>query len=102
MIKANQSNVWQNPNDLDDQNEHFKQPRIAIELDNNPDLKTEYDDISKNYLNEVVIEKVKMNQPFQDVYITFLTMPLHAMTKKQPSQSSFWRIGKTSEIAIVK
>ena len=26
-------NVWQNPNDPDDENEHFKQPLIAIELE---------------------------------------------------------------------
>ena len=25
------SNIWQNPNDPDDENEHFKQPHIAIE-----------------------------------------------------------------------
>ena len=29
--QANNSNVWQNPNDPDDENEHFKQPHIAIE-----------------------------------------------------------------------
>ena len=28
------SNVWQNPNDPVDENEHFKEPHIAIELAN--------------------------------------------------------------------
>ena len=28
---ANNSNVWQNPNDPDDEKKHFKQPQIAIE-----------------------------------------------------------------------
>ena len=27
-----QSNVWQNPNDLNDETDWFKQPHIAIEL----------------------------------------------------------------------
>ena len=30
-LLANNSNVWQNPDDPDDENEHFKQPHIAIE-----------------------------------------------------------------------
>ena len=30
--QANNSNVWQNPNDPDDETEHFKQPHIAIDL----------------------------------------------------------------------
>ena len=30
QININQ-NVWQNPNDPDDESEHFKQPHIAIE-----------------------------------------------------------------------
>ena len=31
LLSKNASNVWQNPNDPDDENEHFKQPLIAIE-----------------------------------------------------------------------
>ena len=31
QLTIKQSNVWQNPNDLDDENDHFKQPLIAIE-----------------------------------------------------------------------
>ena len=29
---ANNSNVWENPNDPVDETEHFKQPHIMIEL----------------------------------------------------------------------
>ena len=32
---------------------------LKKQLDNNPDLKTEYDKIFKNYLNEGIIEEVK-------------------------------------------
>ena len=31
LLSKHESNVWQNPNDPDDENEHFKQPLIAIE-----------------------------------------------------------------------
>ena len=33
LLSKHESNVWQNPNDPDDENEHFKQPLIAIELE---------------------------------------------------------------------
>ena len=32
LLSKHESNVWQNPNDPDDENEHFKQLLIAIEL----------------------------------------------------------------------
>ena len=32
LLSKYESNVWQNPNDPDDENEHFKQLLIAIEL----------------------------------------------------------------------
>ena len=31
LYKTHYSNVWQNPNDPDNENKHFKQPHIAIE-----------------------------------------------------------------------
>ena len=32
LLSKHESNVWQNPNDPDDENEHFKQLLIATEL----------------------------------------------------------------------